>query len=182
MRKKLHILGASGAGTTTLGRKLAQQLGWKHLDADDYYWERTHPPFQRKIPLAERNARITKDVAFYDAVIISGSMVSWGKQWENAFDLVVFLYLPHAVRMERLKTREVERYGDLLKTDEATISNSKAFLNWAEQYDNEHFEGRSITQHNEWMNRVTCPVLRINGDTSIEERIDLVLHEIKTIG
>lgn len=41
----IHITGASGSGTTTLGRALAQALGWRYLDADRYYWLPTSPPF-----------------------------------------------------------------------------------------------------------------------------------------
>lgn len=32
----LHIYGASGSGTTTLGRTLQEQLGYTQLDREDY--------------------------------------------------------------------------------------------------------------------------------------------------
>ena len=46
--RRLHVLGASGAGTSTLGAALAEALDAPHIDADDYYWQRTDPPFRRK--------------------------------------------------------------------------------------------------------------------------------------
>jgi len=33
------VMGVSGAGKTTIGERLAQRLGWRFIDADDY-----HPP------------------------------------------------------------------------------------------------------------------------------------------
>ena len=33
------VMGVSGVGKTTIGKALAQELGWRFLDADDY-----HPP------------------------------------------------------------------------------------------------------------------------------------------
>ena len=33
----VHIVGASGAGTTTLAAALAGGIGARHLDTDDYY-------------------------------------------------------------------------------------------------------------------------------------------------
>jgi len=42
------ITGASGSGTSTLGAALAKELGIAHLDADDYYWLPTTPPFTAK--------------------------------------------------------------------------------------------------------------------------------------
>lgn len=45
MLKIIHILGASGAGTSTLGQALEQTYGFKWLDTDDYFWMPTNPPF-----------------------------------------------------------------------------------------------------------------------------------------
>ena len=43
--RRIHIMGASGAGVTTLGRALADTLGLPHHDTDDYYWRPTDPPY-----------------------------------------------------------------------------------------------------------------------------------------
>jgi len=40
MIQRIHILGASGSGTTTLGRALAERLQCPHFDTDDYFWLR----------------------------------------------------------------------------------------------------------------------------------------------
>jgi len=37
MAHGIMVFGASGSGTTTLGRELAQILGFAHLDIDDYF-------------------------------------------------------------------------------------------------------------------------------------------------
>ena len=44
----IHIFGASGSGTTTLAEKISRELGYFHLDTDDYFWLPTDPPFCRK--------------------------------------------------------------------------------------------------------------------------------------
>jgi hypothetical protein len=36
--KRIHILGASGSGTTTLGHALAARLQCPHFDTDAYFW------------------------------------------------------------------------------------------------------------------------------------------------
>ena len=178
---KIHIIGASGAGSTTLGQVLAQSLNWTHLDADEYYWQKTNPPYTIKIPLEERNSTITKDFEATKNVILSGSMISWGSQWLQAFDLVVFLYVPPAIRIARLEKREYERYGSVLETDPHRAEQYKAFIDWAKKYDDPDFEGRSITQHNIWLQKLSCPVLRIEGDTTVSERILLVSKKIEQL-
>lgn len=55
---RLHIFGASGSGTTTLGAALAQRMGVPHLESDDFYWvDCPQQPYTHKRPPAERVAR-----------------------------------------------------------------------------------------------------------------------------
>ena len=44
----IHIFGASGSGTTTLGEAIDKILGYKHLDVDDYFWIPSDPPYATK--------------------------------------------------------------------------------------------------------------------------------------
>ena len=45
---KIHVLGASGSGTTTTAKALAKILGYVHLDTDNYFWEPSDIPFTQK--------------------------------------------------------------------------------------------------------------------------------------
>ncbi len=84
------IFGATGTGKTTLAAEFAKRTGFTHLDSDDYYWRKTNPPFQEKVPILERNQNIKVDFHQFENVIISGSMISWDESWKKAFNLVVF--------------------------------------------------------------------------------------------
>jgi hypothetical protein len=45
---------ASGSGTTTLARALANHWSVPHADADDYFWMPTDPPYVEKRPESDR--------------------------------------------------------------------------------------------------------------------------------
>jgi hypothetical protein len=158
---RLHITGASGSGVTTLGVALAARMGIRCLDADAYYWLPTTPPFARKRPPAERLAMLLADLRASGPCVLSGSVVGWGAELEDTFDLVVFLWLDANVRVERLRRRELERHG---LADEA-------FLAWAAQYDEGPPEGRSLAKHRAWLAARLCPILEIHGDLTVEERV-----------
>ena len=111
MSHRIHILGASGSGATTLGRHLAKELGGIHLDADDYYWLRTNPPFTDKRDSAERVALIEHDIRTEPNWVLSGSICSWGDPLLERFTLAIFLHLDPATRMARIAKRESARYG-----------------------------------------------------------------------
>lgn len=164
----IHITGASGSGTSTLGAALAAELGGVHLDADDYYWLPTQPPFTHKRPAPERLASLLADVRSHAACVLAGSVVGWGDALENAFDLVVFLYLDPAIRVERLRRREIDQLGYA----------DPAFLEWAAQYDTGPPVGRSLAKHRAWLARRSCRVIELVGDMSVGARVAAVLQAL----
>src|SRR6218665_2307839 len=126
---KLHILGASCSGTTTLGEALAKNLNVPYFDSDTYFWEKTNPPFTTRRDPASRNQMLVNDINQQDSWIIGGSLLKWDLALD--FDLIIFLYTPHEIRIERLKKRELERYGDIIFTDSTRNQQYNDFLNWA---------------------------------------------------
>lgn len=60
---KIHVFGASGAGTTTLGEALSARLALPYFDTDAYFWLPTKPHFTQRQPAAERDAQLTHDLA-----------------------------------------------------------------------------------------------------------------------
>lgn len=167
---RVHITGASGTGTTTLGRALAGRLRIPHFDSDDYYWIPTVPPFRIKRDPATRDARLAEDLASFDAWIWSGSALSWAV--EPALTLCVFLTVPRELRIERLRARELasHRHADPAESD-AELAD---FLAWAAAYEDGSMGGRTLQRHEAWLRGLTIPVLRIDGAQSTEERVALV--------
>ena len=116
MIQRIHILGASGSGTTTLARALAGEMQLPHLDTDSYYWTPTDPPFIHKNEPADRVRMIEQDIAGVKRWIWAGSICGWGDPLMGHFTLAVFLYIPPSMRMARLASRERERPGPRIDT------------------------------------------------------------------
>ncbi len=165
---RIHLTGASGAGTTTLGAALAAALDAAHLDADTYYWLPSDPPFQQKRNAEQRLAALHDQLQATPCSVLSGSIVGWGAEVEDAFDLIVFLQLDTPIRVERLRQREMARLGHA----------DPAFLEWAAQYDAGPPEGRSLAKHQRWLAARRCPVLTLAGDLSVADRVAWVLAAI----
>ncbi|HSI66452.1 MAG TPA: AAA family ATPase [Planococcus sp. (in: firmicutes)] len=177
MRSRIHIMGAAGSGTTTLGAALAKELPHIHLDTDDYFWKTKYTE-QRPVP--DRIQLLETDLLHNESWILSGSVVSWGEEIKSHFDLVVFVWVPKELRLERLERREYERYGEEMLAGGAKYEQFKAFLEWASLYDHADKEARSKISQEHWMAGLQCPVLRIEGKHSVEERVDLVMKFIQS--
>jgi gluconokinase len=49
------IFGVSGAGKTTIGKLLAEELGWRFCEADDFHPRANIDKMQRGIPLTDED-------------------------------------------------------------------------------------------------------------------------------
>ncbi len=156
---RVLITGASGSGTTTIGRALANEWSVPHADIDDFYWIPTSPPYRDKRPVEERLALMEALFLPRDAWVLSGSIVSWGEPIVERLDAVVFVTIDAYLRMDRLLDRERRRYG------EAGVDNDmhRAFFEWARAYDDPEFMGRSRAAHERWLAGLARPVLTVNS-------------------
>jgi adenylate kinase family enzyme len=174
----IHILGASGSGTTTLGRALAERLQYLHFDTDDYFWVPTNPPYTRQRERPERQRFLMDDITAHDSWVVSGSLCGWGDVAIPFFELVVFLWIPHDIRMARLRQREHARFGKRILPGGDMYKSSQAFLAWAASYDDGGLDIRSRRLHEEWLGMLPCPILSFEGEYSIEEHLAVLMVEI----
>jgi adenylate kinase family enzyme len=177
MKKRIHIFGASGSGTSTIGKKVASQLGYDFFDTDYYYFLQTSEPFSVMRPKEEVIELMTSKLNSSEKWVLSGSLIDWGDVFIPLFDLVVFVYLEPKTRIERLKKREFERYGDEIYKGGKRYDTSKEFIDWAATYDTGTSGGRSLPRHEAWIEKLNLPVIRImNNDleASVSEVIDKI--------
>jgi adenylate kinase family enzyme len=178
---RIHILGASGSGTTTLGALVAGQLSVRHLDTDAFYWMPTDPPFTTKRPVPERLALLAEQMLGGEGWVLSGSAIGWGKPLEPLYDLIVYLRLDPSLRMRRLRRREKGRYGPRIEAGGDMEAASAAFLIWAAAYDTAGREQRSLVAHEEWLSDQKAPVLRLASCDPPDALANAVLRAVQVI-
>lgn len=176
---RIHITGASGAGVTTLGRALASRLAFPHHDVDDYYWLPTDPPFREKRLPADR-LRLARELFVGRADwVLSGSLSAWADPLIPLFDLVVFVQTDLATRLTRLRDRETRHFGvAAVAPDGWRHRETEDFLEWASHYEDGTREGRTLAQHEVWLARLTCPILRVDGGQPIATLVDAAVARL----
>jgi len=167
---RVMITGAAGAGSTTLGRALANEIGARHLDSDDFFWLPSEPPFATPRDPSERRRLLHAQLGAQKDAVLSGSIVGWDPEIESSFDLIVFLYLEVHVRLARLRQRGMNLYGRI----------DHGFLNWAAAYD-VGTSSRSFARHNAWLARRSCPVIRFEGEQELSHLVACVAERCLTL-
>jgi len=169
---RVHITGASGSGVTTLGRALAQRWSVPAHDTDDYFWEPGVPPYSTRRPIEERLHLMQRMFVPCRSWVLTGSLMGWGDPLIAHFDLVVFLYLAPEERLARLRTRETQRYGAAeIAPGGRRHSKFSAFMEWAGNYDQPDFPGRSKARHLVWLDTLPCPVMHLDSSEPVDTLI-----------
>jgi gluconokinase len=113
------LMGAAGAGKSTVGRRLSEQLRWAFLDGDTVHTPESIAKMARGVPLTEEDRRpwlgaLKTAIAEWVALGINGVVAcSLLKRAHRAFVIsgcqrhvrVVFLRASHEVLEERLRAR-----------------------------------------------------------------------------
>ena len=179
MKQVIHIFGASGSGTSTLGRYISKELGCFFMDTDDYFWEPTNPPYTKKRNLSTRIKLMREDIERYDNVVISGSLVDWGDELIPLFTLAIRVETDTNIRLERLKTREREKFGSRIDIGGDMYDHHVEFINWAASYDDGGIDMRSKVKHDDWQKQLMCPLILVDGSMPIMKNFELVKREMK---
>ncbi len=100
------------------------------------------------------------------------SLCGWGDPLVPEFELAVFLAVPTAVRLARLRMREIERYGQaVLEPGGELHAAHLELLQWAGRYDTGGLEMRSLAMHERWLSTLPCAVVRLDSNLSVAEEL-----------
>ncbi len=176
--RRIHLMGASGSGVTTLGRALAGRLALPHHDTDDYFWLPTVPPYRTTRPASERLRWMHEMFLPRLDWVLSGSVTGWGEELVPLFDLVVFVTTPREIRLQRLRAREAAHFGaDAVAPGGWRHDETKSFIEWASHYEAGDRESRNLANHEAWLAGLPCPVVPIDGSRPPADLIEQLCSE-----
>ena len=112
MKERIYLIGFMGVGKTTLGKKLARQLGYRFVDLDDFFETKykieIHQFFEKygeNLFRELESERLKKTFAMENVVVATGGGTPCyhnGVEEMNRHGLTVFLDMPPAALARRL--------------------------------------------------------------------------------
>lgn len=177
--KRILFIGASGSGTTTLGKLISKKLNIPHFDLDDFFWKPTEIPYTEFRNKAELLALMEKDLYSKENWIISGDPSEWEVGIETKLTSIYFLECPSDIRVTRLNERELQKQGDKILKGGANYNNHMEFIEWTKKYDEGGITGRSREKQEYWIKELTCAIYRLNTNRTKKELVNEILKTIK---
>ena len=167
MQYGICICGLNGSGKTTLGAALAEKLGFKHMDVEDYYFTRTDNPYASARPRDEVEVLLLEDIKQNPCFVFSAVNGNMNSEINSCYDLVVYLEVPQEIRMKRIRQRAFDKFGDRVLPGGDMYEQEEKFFEFAEK--------RSPEKIEEWLQTLKCRVVKLDGSKPIEDNIKVLI-------
>ena len=90
------------------------------------------------------------------------------------FTLAIRVETPTDIRIDRLKKRERDHFGNRIDPGGDMCENHVEFIDWASQYDNGGLDIRSKARHDMWEKILMCPVNQVDGSEPLETNYEII--------
>ena len=179
MATGIMIMGSSGAGKTTLGNLVANELQYSFVDIDEYIWRKdTAIPFSAMYPKAEKISRLQEAISNCEHFVMAGSMDSFHEYFDPYFELVVHLHTDAQVRVKHVHERELGWFGERVLEGGDMYEEHQKMLNVIAGYDH-GIAGCTLQQHEKWMKSLKCKVIQLDGADTLEKNLNIIIDTYK---
>lgn len=163
------IFGANGSGKTTLGRELANILKFKHMDIEDYHFEKSEIPYTVERSHEDCLNLMLSDIKKHRSFVISAVTGDFGDTIPQLYELAVFISAPIELRIKRVEQREYEKHGERIRKGGDMYEQHKKFADFV--------ASRSLSRIEQWATELSCPVLRVDGTKDISKNAELIVKK-----
>ena len=159
------ICGLNGVGKSTLGKLLAQRLGWQFIDNEDLYFPKTDERYAYSDPKSKEEVirlleeRIEKDRRFVFAAVKG----DYGEKLVSLLDYAIVVEVPREIRLARVRERSFRKFGERIHEGGDLARRENAWFSLVESRPEDYVET--------WLKSVFCPVIRVDGTRPIGENV-----------
>ncbi len=177
----IQITGASGSGKTFLGKTLSKILNCHFIDTDDilWVWKDNVQPYTITVSDEQACEILKNELINNKSTIASGMFYPWSEPLIDKFDLLIIIETSDELRRKRIIDREYEMYGDRFKKGGDMYEQFNSYLEWAMNYNYSNDKLGCKKETENWAKKFNCEILYLNGNKTIDEKINIIMKKIK---
>lgn len=167
------ITGLNGCGKSTVCKRLAQNLNFYSMDVEDYYFMDCAMPYSKFYTHEQTKRRMLDDIAQHGNFVLATVRCDWGDELASMCRMAVVLKAPLDIRMERIKKREYEKFGDRVLPGGDLYESQAKFHNKVLARGEAHIAKQ--------LRFVACPVLELDGTLPIGDLVRAICKKYTQI-
>lgn len=169
----IFICGLNGTGKSTLGKALAEKMRFHFIDNEDLYFPKTAPTYLYASPRtrAEVEKLLLQEIQTHKNFVFSSVKGDYGDAILPFFQYAVLIDVPKNIRIQRVRNRSFQKFGDRMLPGGDLHAQEENFFRLV--------ESRPDNTVEQWIQQLTCPVLRVDGTRPIAENVAFIARQIK---
>lgn len=167
------VCGLNGAGKSTVGAALAKELDFYFIDSEELYFPKADPHYTYAAPRTRSEAEqlLADKIKAHKNFVFASVKGDYGKTICSFFRYAVLIHAPKDVRMQRVKNRSCQKFGNRMLPGGGLYEQEEKFFDFVRSRDESTVE--------EWVQSLRCPVIHIDGTRSVKENVKFVTEQIQ---
>ena len=172
---RILICGLNGAGKSTVGKALAERLGWPFLDNEDLFFPKSDAAYAYAAPRSKEEAVqiLEERLAENGDLVFAAVRGDYGDRLPALLDCAVLLEVPRETRLARVRERSARKFGDRLAPGGDLEEKENAWF--------ARVESRPEDYVTSWLAALPCPVFRIDGTRPVIDSVECILSELERL-
>ena len=166
------VCGLNGSGKSTLGRALADKLGFYFIDNEHLFFDRSsnNEPYTNPRSHEDAIELLMANVHKNPNFVFAAVKGDYGKDIIPLYNYIIVIDTPKNVRLDRVRKRSYSKFGARMLKGGDLYEQEENFFRFIESRENDYVDN--------WIETLSCVVLRIDGTKPIEENISYILSRI----
>lgn len=167
------VCGLNGTGKSTLGKALAERCDFHFIDNEELYFPKTDPDYLYASPRTRQEVEklLLVEIKAHENFVFASVKGDYGEEVSSFFRYAVLIDVPKDIRMQRVRNRSFQKFGDRMLPGGDLYEREKAFFNLV--------RSRAENTVEEWVRSLDCPVIRVDGTKPVEENVKLIAERIQ---
>ena len=167
------ICGLNGTGKSTLGKVLADRLGYEFIDNEELYFPKADQeyifsgPRSREEVIRLLEEKIDRNSRFVFAAVKG----DYGDRLISSLEHIILINVPKQIRNRRVRDRSFSRFGERILPGGDLYEKETAWFSLTESRPEDYTE--------KWLETVECPVIRIDGTLPVKQNADYLVSVLQ---
>lgn len=160
------MCGLNGCGKSTLGRALAQKIGFHFIDNEELFFTRNaaDEPYQNPRSRAEVEKLLMEEVRKHGDFVLAAVRGDYGKEILPLYRYAVLIEVPKEIRLRRVRDRSFQKFGGRMKPGGDLYESEEVFFQTVAARPEDYAES--------WARTLSCPVVVVDGTRPVEENVE----------